>query len=513
MEPQNAVQTHPGLEVALAMWHRQKWLALLVFVTLLSATAAVARSLPDTYESTATVLVEHEQTGGLADRLAADDLETRLRAINEQILGRSRLYELVTRSDLFPELRQRATPEAVAEQMRRDIKIQFNGVRQSSGLERTITISLSYRGHDPQAVAQVANALAALYLETNARITEQQTAGTTEFLRAQLENAKRNLDAQERQILAFKERHISELPEQQVANLAALGRLNTQLRSVMDQEETLTREELNGVAVVPGGTGGPTPTRLAQLRRQLADLRTRYTDEYPDVIRVKQEIADLERPLATQGGSAAVAEDSPVPQLQDSRAVAMARLTPLRNEEKSLRTAIATYEERIENAPLIEQALQQLSQGYADAKALYQLLLQRHQEAQLTEQMQQRLRGEQFRILDPAVPSRQPVAPHRSRLIFMGLMAAVAAAIGAVLLAEANDTSFHTVGDVRAFTSVPVLVSIPPIVTRADIRRRRRQFTLAILVAALGIAAVAGASSYFIRSYGGLVMLLLPGSF
>jgi polysaccharide biosynthesis transport protein len=505
--PQNAVPTKLGLEEALAVWYRRKWLAVLVFGAVLAVMVPVPLNLPNIYSSTATVLVEHQQIPPGAVGYSADsELETRLRTISEQILSRSRLYDLINQFDLYPELRQRETPEEVARAMRRDIRIQFTGVQQPTGLEATITFSLSYRGRDPETVARVTNALAALYVEENTRMQTRQTTGTAEFLQAQLADARQQMEAQEQKLSAFKERHIGELPEQQGANLAALARLNDQIRTIKAR-----RDELTQAAGVASAGADTIPARLATLRRQLADLRTRDTDEHPDVVRVKQQIAALERQLAVTSGTSAGPDPSTSPATAPDPADS--ELAALRAEEHSLQSRIATYEQRVENAPLIEQELQQYTQDYATASNLYQSLLQRYEGAQLAERMDQRLQGEQFRILDPAVASQRPAGPHRIRFLFVALLLSIGAGVGAAVLAESADTSFRSVDDLRAFTTAPVLGSIPPILTGADVRRRRRRFYGATLGAALGILLLAAGSSYLAHTTAGaLVRLFMPAS-
>lgn len=502
---QNAVQTASGLEVAMAVWRRRKWPTLLILATVLSATFAIVKSLPNIYESTARVLVEYHQTPqSLVGPWAADDLETRLRTISEQILSRARLYDLITQLNLYPELRRYATPEAIAARMRRDIVMQFNGPQEpSGGPGTTVAISLSYRARDPDTAARVTNALAALFVEENTRMRAQQTTETTAFLQAQLEEAKRQLGDQERRIGEYKARHIGELPEQQAANLAALERLNAQVRVIMDRRDALAK----GLGL-PDAAVDTTSARLARLRQELATLRLRDTDEHPDVMRVKQEIADLQRQPATDESARTAAGSTPPQQYAAPTAVEV-ELATLRNEEQALRQTIASYEQRIEAAPLRELELQQLSRDETAAKELYQSLLQRYQAAQVAERMEQ-ARGAQFRILDPAVASQQPVGPRRFRFLLMGLMSGIGAAAGMALLAEVVDTSFHTVDEVRTFTSVPVLASIPPILTEGGARSRRRRSALAVLAAALGVAAVFGLSTYLAHS-NALVLSLLTG--
>ncbi|HTD46731.1 MAG TPA: GNVR domain-containing protein [bacterium] len=505
-----------GLEWARAVWHRRKWLALLTLAAGLSATVGVTGNLPNVYESSATVLVEHQQApkniaGAAADSggdawLRVSELETWLRTVIQHVLSRSQLSDLITRFDLYPDLRRTAGMDAAVERMRRDIRFQFKGVRQPTGDDATIAFSLSYRERDPDTVARVANALAVLYVEENSKIREQQTAGTAQFLRAQLDSAQRDLERQEQRIADFKAHHNGELPEQQAANLAALGQLNQQLIVNIQRRDMLARQRLE----IPGVAGDTISARLAKLHQTLADLRARYTDEHPDVVRVKEEIAIVERHLAADGGRRAAAEDSTGGTLVKDPAVE-AELAALRSDEQGLRGQIAAYQQRIENTPVIGQELSQLTREYMAASELYQTLLQRYEGAQLEERMGQRRQGDQFRILDPAVASRAPVAPKRSLLRLIGLLVSMGAAVGVAHLAEITDTSFHGVDDLRAFTSVPVLASIPPITTAADLLRRRRRAGLTVLAAALGVAVIISALSHFARSSGVLINLLAGG--
>ncbi len=136
-------------------------------------------------------------------------------------------------------------------------------------------------------------------------------------------------------------------------------------------------------------------------------------------------------------------------------------------------------------------------------KELYNALLQRYQEALVSASMEQGQKGDQFRLLDQAIPSTRPAVPNRFRLIVMGLILSIGLAGGAVGLIEHRDTSFHTVNELHAFTKVPVLVSIPRIVTKADISWQRRQFCLALL----GLAILVGITYYIAQGNEQLVWM------
>ena len=490
------------LGAVLAVFRRRKWLALLIFLVPAAAITGATRTVPSIYESTASLLVEHQQ---VADRLAgpadADLLEARLRTISQKILSRAQLLRLTTQYNLYPALQARLPADLVVEQMRKDLRLEFKTERDTSGRDSTIAINLTYRGRDPELVAAVANAVATLFVDENVRVRDLQTAGATAFLQSQVDEARRQLTEQERLLNAFKVSHLGELPEQQASNVAALERLNAQLRALTDRElgalerrDALTRPRAVLLADATVPLESP-EARLAKLRIDLAGLRAKYTDEYPEIARTKEEIAALERRLAAQGGALGGVADSSPRDLLAGLAQLDTELAAVRSQEALLQRSISVYEQRLQNTPRIEGELQRLTADYAAAKERHASLVRRHEEAQLRERLQQ-VGVEQFRILDSAVPSPQPVAPHRFRTLLMGLALSAGVAVGAVLLAEAQSGSFHTVDDLRAFTRVPVLASIPPIVTTADARRNRHKSALAVAGVALGTVTIAAASAY-----------------
>jgi hypothetical protein len=143
-----------------------------------------------------------------------------------------------------------------------------------------------------------------------------------------------------------------------------------------------------------------------------------------------------------------------------------AELAALQRQEQLLRSEIATYEQRIQSAPRVQQELEALNREYQMAKDSYESLQKRYEEAQLVATLEHTKRGESFRILDAAVVPTGPAAPNRMRLLIMAWFMAFAAGIGLMLLVEHLDTSFHTVGELRRFTTVPVLGSIPLVRSR-----------------------------------------------
>jgi protein tyrosine kinase modulator len=514
-----------GIHQTLEVWRRRKWLGALVFLGVFTPAISFVAFMPDIYRSTATVLVERpDMPEAYARQAASDELDARLHTINQKILSRARLSGLITRFDLYPTLREQVSPEDVIQRMRRDIEIEMKGAEQTWGRGATTAFALSYRGRDAQRVAQVTNALASFYVEENERIREQEAARAAGILKTQLQEMKTKLDEQERRIGDFKSRHTGELPQQIEANLATLERLNAQLQlnsekqlRAMERKDKLVKQFAETDSLGPAGDPEGTAAKIARLSQELQELRRSFSDKYPDVVRLEQEIATLRQQLAetssgpeAEGKGTAPSDPALLP-LHGALRQGEAEIHRLKSEEERLRRTIAEYERRVENAPQRQQEFQQLSRDYETTKLLYDSLLKRHEEAVLAESMERGRKEEQFRILDAALPPREPAAPNRLWLSVMGLIVSLGSAVGAMALAEQFDTSFHGVDELRAFTKIPVLASIPLIVTPADTGRRLVKFSAAALTVALGLGLIAGASYYVAREYEQLAWILSGG--
>src|SRR5881398_2849649 len=232
-----ADETRKDLDGVLAVWSRRKWLAILAFAAPMAAAASLITFLPNLYRSTATVLVDRQQIPETFVRSTVTSaLETRLQTISQEILSRSRLEALITRFALYPDLWTQAPSEEVIKRMRGDIKLELKGIELRGASQATVAFTISYQGSEPGTVSLVTNTLASFYIEENLKARERQATGTAEFLKVQLEETKKRLDDQERQVSEFKRRYLGELPQQMETNLATLERLHAQIRLNADTQ-------------------------------------------------------------------------------------------------------------------------------------------------------------------------------------------------------------------------------------------------------------------------------------
>jgi polysaccharide biosynthesis transport protein len=518
------------------IFRRRALLAIAIFAMVLAGAIAFALYLPDLYRGTALVLVERPISESIVRAPVSGELESRLYVIKQEILSRDRLYELIERFNLYPEMRQRAGVEEVLTQARNDIIVQPAGPEQVTGRTKTVSFTLSYTGDSREKVADVTNAVAAFYVQQNDQMRTNEAIRTTAFLRTQLAEAKRELDRHEAALRDYTTRYTGQLPEQVGVNLATLERLNTQLRlngeqqiRIIEQRDKLL-DGLRDTSVIARATasGDISPEAIERLKKideqkqKLSQAETQFTDRHPDVVRLREQLAAMEREheqalaaekrqreQAEAAALAATAEDpsAPVPQLRRRTMEALdAELVTLREEEAGIRSAIGGFEQRLESSPQRMQEYQSITRDWSASKDLYDSLMKRYDEAQLTESMETGQAGERFRVLEPALPPEGPSAPNRVRLLIMGLLLAFFAAAGAVLVREQFDTGFHSVDEVREFTAVPVLVSIPPIGPMPAGRRARA--ALATVSALLLIALVASSAAYVASGNDQLVRLI-----
>jgi protein tyrosine kinase modulator len=516
---------------------RRKLIAATAFATVLAAAVSFALYLPDLYRATALVLVERSISESIVRTPVSGELESRLYVIKQEILSRERLIELIERFNLYPELRQRTGIEDVLGRARNDIIVQPAGPEQVSGRLKTVSFTLSYTSDNRESVAEVTNAVAAFYVQQNDRMRSDEAIRTTQFLRSQLAEAKRGLDRHESAMRDYTSRYTGELPQQVGVNLATLERLNTQLRLNGEQQIRIIEQrdrlfdglrDTGVVARATAGDGDVSPESLDRLKKideqkqKLSLAETQFTDRHPDVVRLREQLAAMEREHAQADAGekqkreeaeaaarAATAIDGTAPATQFRRRTMEsldAELGKLRQEESGIRTTIAAFEARLESSPQRQQEYQTITRDYNAAKDLYDSLLKRYDEAQLTESMETDRAGERFRVLEPALPPEGPAAPNRIRLLIMGLLLAFAAAGAAVLAREQFDTAFHTVDEIREFTGVPVLVSIPPI--GAVPARRRIKLAFATVSALAAIALVATTAAYVASGNDQLVRLI-----
>jgi len=477
--------------------HFKWWIMLGALTITLGAFTYIAR-MPDTYKATTTILVDPQK---IPEKFVAStitvDLQQRLTTISQTVMSTTRLQEIIEQLNLYPEMRKTAPLEQVIDTMRKDITID---VKQGAGIS---TFSISYQSKSKDLVAPVANQLASRFIDWNLAIRTGEVSKTKTFLTEQLEKSKDTLEEQELKLREFKMAHVGETPEAQATNVQMLSQLNSQLQA---NSEALNRLDIQRTMLLRGGETAPATTaaprpvsergRLEaekrQLEEKLADLRRKYTADYPDTVdanlrleRVKEQLRALPRDPdpAAEGGK--IGEDNV------QLAVINREMKRLNDDQQRLEAQIRMYRARVEASPLREQQMTELTRNYEVSKTEYQSLLDKTHSAEMAADLESNQQAERFTILDLARTPERPFKPDRRTMMLAAMFGALGAcivlAVGVDMLNPAVKSEAEVKGMLPA--TIPMLVAVPRIETAAERRQRILFNTVAVIICAIACCA------------------------
>ncbi len=481
---------------------RRKWALALPAVIIFVIATVVALALPSIYRSTATILIEEQEIPReYVMSMVTSYAEQRIQSSTQRIMSSARLVEIINRFNLYADLRDKWTMEEIITKMRKDIKfetISADVVDRRTGrpTAATIAFTVSYDGKDPNVVLQVANVLSSLYLEENLRIRDEKTAGASKFIEDEMKEIQTNLALQDAKIRDYKQKHLNSLPEVHQMNLQELERLERNLEQLEIQLRTLRERESfikTQMASVPADLANPDKERLKELRVRLISLKTRYSDEYPDVIKTKAEIDELVRKLNLP--SAAAIGDKPdnpaYINLESQLSGTQSEIDSLRKQVKAFEKKREEYRRRMEAAPGVEEGYRVLVGERNNLQAKYDDLMKKHMETKVASGMEKGQLGERFTLIDPPRMPEKPVSPNIPAILLIGLFLGIGSGVGAASLREYSDQSVRSGEALTRATGVPVLASIPEILTPQDVVGKRTRLKIwifsAILLVALGV--------------------------
>ncbi len=497
-------------EAILRILWRRKWALVVPLLVIAATTAVVASRLPNRYRSETLVLIVPQQIPeSYVQPTVSARLEDRLASLNQQILNRTRLEQIIREFNLYAEERKTAIMEDIVDRMRtRDIAVQTTG--SSDRRDRSApTFRISYSGADPRTAMRVTERLASLFIEESLRDRATLAEGTNQFLDTQLVDARNRLVEQEKRLEAYRQKHAGELPSQLNSNMQAMQNIQLQLQALaqsisQDRDRQLMLDRLVAEteameAALPAATGpndqlddaNLSAVQLLELRRaELRGLELRIKPGHPDLERAKRRVAELERradaealqqPL-TPGddrtrSAAAVSRPELQRQARLREMLAEQQALPRRIAQKEkelsrLRDALGGYQGRIAAVPLRETELVELTRDYETLRQGYTNLLAKSENARMSTNLERRQIGEQFRILEPARLPERPVSPNRLQINLMGALSGLAVGMGFVLLLEYRDRSLRTETDVRTALGLPVLAVVRSLGVAAERPRR-----------------------------------------
>jgi polysaccharide chain length determinant protein (PEP-CTERM system associated) len=462
----------------LAVARRRLWSLALPLVAGAVVGVLLVWLLPREYVASATIVVTTPSVSADLAKTQSDPTE-RARAISQELLS-------------LPVIAQVAKEEGLLTGTNDDDVVAGIRARTSVSLPPKSLVSrgdpdtflVSYAGPTADEAQRVTNRLLKVFIERDGSNRRSRAKETAAFLGEQLRDSERRMDEVEARLRRLKESNTGLLPDQALANLQAMS----DIRQRSDNNAEALRDERDRLAVVEQqleaakrevASDTRTPDEIAaddrvgKLEKDLADAQRTYTSKHPEIQRLEALLANARIDQAQARTQAATVRRAPqkadqtVAQLTGDRDRLRARIRELQAIENRLPQELATYQSRVNQAPIVEQQLQPLEQAYELEKAQHQRLAERYQSAVISENLETRRAGSQFAVLYPASKPATPTRPNVPRVFAFSVIAGAVLGGALALTREYLDKTVHDARTLQHEFDQVVLAEVP------HLRRKR----------------------------------------
>jgi polysaccharide chain length determinant protein (PEP-CTERM system associated) len=470
----------------LGVARRRKWWIILTFTVIFVSAVVVAMRMPNIYRSETVILVDPQKVpDSYVPSTVTTSIQDRLSTIQQQVMSPSRLKRIIDSLGLYPSLRGRISDQRLIAMMQKSTVVEVT----NPGYLRLSSFKIAFHGKDPVTVSRVANELAALFIEENMKAREQQFYGTADFLNTELQDTKIKLEQKERELQAVKSRFILDLPESKQYHLEALTNLRSQVRASQDRVNQAQQQKvmLQSMAATSAptvdldsamGSGSPYASQVQKLDSRLAELRSRYGANYPDVRKAQRELDQLKNKAAAEEKNGPAPPD-PATLIQRGRRnpvleAQYQKLNQQIEDENKLQAQeqvqLNFHVSKLERVPIFEQQIVGMMRDYDSLRGHYQNLLDKRISAEMASALESRQKAERFVILDAAPVPEKPFAPNRPMIVLAALIGGLLGGIGLGVLVEGSDESVRSENEAASILGKPVLAGIPLIRSADQLR-------------------------------------------
>ena len=496
----------PYIDIAL---RRKWWIAISLAVAIVGGFVFFKMS-PEIFQASTLILVEPQKVPtSYVSPVVSDTVEKRLHTITQQVHSRTNLEKIIEKFDLGKEpekidesfigkLKKKlkleknttANQESIkimnlVEKLRKKIKVALQGQGGNNAFE------ISFTWHAPEVAAQVTNFIAEKYIEENLNVREEMAMATTDFLEREASRIRFELEAKEKELEDFKKKHMGSLPSELSSNMNIMNQLKDELNTLekrLDTEkqmvimlESQARQmkeassfdafDFSEEDALLDDEGSQ---ELTALEEALKNLRLRYTESHPDIVALKRRLEMVKEEEKKREEDKAMKADelpkedplqlgfSPMGDpLIAQKEMQSKKVKDYEKQIAKVKEQIEVYKDRVEQTTQVELAMTKILRDYETVKKRYEELLAKSLSARMAEELERRQKGEQFRIIDPAVAPAQPVSPNFKKIMVLAVAAGLGLGFGLAFLRETMDPCFYGADEIEADLGAHVIISLP----------------------------------------------------
>lgn len=470
-----------------ALW-RRRWPGMLIAWLVCMTGWAVVAVIPNRYSAEARIYVDTDTLlqpllQGITVR---PNLDQQIQIMQRTLLSRPNLEQVMRMTDMDLQAQNQVQRDGIIDKLQRNTTMRPDTARN--------LFRLTHDDADPRVAQRVVQSLLTIFVESQLGSKRRDMVQAQSFLDQQLKEYESGLQASEQRLADFKQRNIEVLTPggggftQRVATAESdRDKITLELTEARIRRDNLRNQlantpefrELKGTAPVAGNPEAAAIRRqIQEAQRQVDQLLLRYTDQHPDVLAARRNLAALQ--AQNRGGSGEGGVRQTVTQVPNILHEQL-RLRLVDEEAK-----VSTTERRLEqiNADItrmrgmaqraleIEAQFSNLNRDYAVLKSNYEALLARREQARLAQAAEERTDTVQFRIIDPPRVPTEPSAPNRLLFLSGVLLAGLGAGGFFALLLAQFDDSFSNINRLKAAFNLPVLGSVSVLQTPAYYRAR-----------------------------------------
>jgi polysaccharide chain length determinant protein (PEP-CTERM system associated) len=475
--------------------YRYKYLFVAVSLLVMTAIGIYSLTLPKIYRADTTVFIESNVIDELVRGIAITPrLEDRVRVLQAAMLSRDMIVKTLVELNSSILTRSEAAQQAYISGLQQRTRI--NVTRQ---MDR---FTVSIEDPDPQFAQRFINTLVGQYVEESLSSTRDETFGAGRFLQEQLDSFKIRLEEAEDRIIEFRRNQGIFFSVDEAGTLASIRQMMNQVEEIELNQDTLRARQ--GQLAAQLNRTSPTidmvseaaeNNRLMEMENRLSNLLLRYTENYPEVVRLKfemeslkQRMEDPETAQRERGGTRMTSLNPLHQQLQSQLYEVESELSSLEARKRNLQQNISAREQQLQEIPEAQKALTILIQERDSYRTIYNDLLSRMTKSEVSTQMEVANKASTFRVIDPAILPQAPVSPDMLRMLLLAVAGGFGCGLGLIFLLDNMDSRVRDVAILEEL-GLQVLAVVPNISDPAVLKRR--YFSNVVLVGFSGFYLVA----------------------